>query len=218
MNIWDFVGGLLGGAISSSAICLVVANLFKDRWIEKVKAGYAAELENIKDSLTTKQKALQAQLDHGNYVTQAQYDLELSSYKDIWGALSEIRIGARAFRGIQYYELFHPETSTQSDEAILANAFIGTMTRFRTAHNDAVATTERVAPFYAKDVQRGTRSITFASGELINELTLFLNAAGTPETWDAITARIELIAEYVETADELIRERLSSLRLLPEHR
>jgi hypothetical protein len=207
MNIESFIGSVLGGVIGSSAIFLFVANLFKDRWIERVRATYTTELEKMKGTIESEQKTLQSQLDQGVYVTKAQYDLELSAYKDLWIAMSELRNRARSILGIDFYDIPGTENNWRLEATARA------IRSYTGAHNEAVSVSERMAPFYEKKIQQASRSTTSASGLLVQELASWATSQAIGE-WEKVTARIRSIADDVESIDDLIRQRLINIRLL----
>jgi hypothetical protein len=89
MNIWNFVAGVIGGTVGSSAIVLLIATTLKERWIERVRAGYAKELEGVKDLLLREQKALQARVDRSVFVSKAQFDAEFNAMRDIFRYATE---------------------------------------------------------------------------------------------------------------------------------
>jgi hypothetical protein len=207
MNIGSFIGSILGGVIGSSAIVLFVANLFKERWIERVKATYTTELEKMKGAIESEHKTLQSRLDQGLYVTKAQYDLELSAYKDLWIAMSELRNRARSILGIDFYDI--PGTENNWRQEATARA----IRAYTAAHNEAVSVSEKMAPFYEKQIQNASRSTTSASGLLVQELASWATSQAIGD-WEKLTARIRLIADDVERIDDLIRQRLINIRPL----
>ena len=90
MDVLNFVAGIVGGALGGSAFAGILVNTLKDRWMERVKANYASDLEQLKNTLAGNQAALQAQLNQGTHVTTAQYDLELTSYQALWEVQSNL--------------------------------------------------------------------------------------------------------------------------------
>jgi hypothetical protein len=205
LDIFKFVGGVVGGLLGSSAITPFIMSALKERWLVDVKAKQATELAKVKDSLEREQKALQAQLDRGNYVTQAQYDLELLSYKELWLAISELR---EQWRGFFVQARLH----FKDEEARVAtvNKAFEEVTK---ANDSAVLVSGKFTPFYERNIYTAAQAATQASTQLLlrsNECEATQTALPTEE--------IELLAntiyESAQEIDRLIRARLSSLSVL----
>jgi len=196
MDIPSLVGGVIGGAISATGIITFFAKSIKERWLESVKASYAVELESIK-----------SRLDQGNYVTKAQYDLELGAYKDLWITLSDLRTHSRALFGIDF---FYPKDSnpTGRDEAKKRS-----MAALKDAHNAAVQTSDHMAPFYAKEVQTKARAITFHSNSMVQHAREWAADESLLE-WKIVKAEVETLSNLIEELDAMIRDRLTSLRVI----
>lgn len=244
MDVTTLIGGIIGGALGGSAFAKFVIDAAKDRWMESVKAQSAAELERLKDTLLSTQKSLQARLDQGTHVTQAQYDLELASYKDLWTAMSELRERWRSLfvpYSFQVPGQENPWIAQALDEAGKA---------VFAAHDAAVMVTGRLAPFYEKQIQTAARTITTESHMFLLKLNEWNHlpasqppnptlrtappapppaASATPPpnphfdplspgapnpTPEEIGARLQSIIVGIEAIDNLIRNRLTSLRLL----
>ena len=247
MDLTSLIGGIIGGALGGSAFAKFVIDAAKERWMERVKAQSATELERLKDSMLSTQKSLQARLDEGVHVTQAQYDLELASYKELWTAMSELRERWRSLfvpYSFQVPGQENPWIAQALDEASKA---------VFAAHDAAVMVTGRLAPFYEKNIQTAARTITSESHMFLLKLNEWnhlptsqppnptLRSAppvppppppvpsavpastnhfdplspGAPNpTPEEIGARLQSIIVGIEAIDNLIRNRLTSLRLL----
>ncbi len=192
MDVYGLVGGMLGGVVASSALTPLVVSALRDRWMAKVKAGYEEE-----------QKRLQAKLDQGNYVTQAQYDVEVSSYKDLFKALSELRV-----RWISYF--FQSGLAVPgSDNQWLTEAW----KQVGAANDAAVLVSGCWSPFYEKDIHTAILEATSQSTMFIQVCIGWERGVGQASREEAET-RLRAICEGVEKVDGLVRERLSRLRLL----
>ena len=209
MDIYNFVGGVVGGVIGSSAIAAFVGKFalttVKERWLEGVRAESAQALEKVKDSMEREQKTLQARLDFGTYANQAQYDLEFSSYKDIWVAMGELR---ERWRGLFFQSQIH----FKDDETKLA-ALTQAGTEVGVAHDKAVLVSERLALYCEKDIHTAARAATYASMVLMFSLQA-QNEAQTVMSSEERDAQLTAIIERVDQIETLIRERQKSVRLL----
>lgn len=208
MDLSNFIGGIVGGALSSSVIATIAAFLArtaKERWIEGVKAQYDKELEQLKATLEKDQKTLQAKLDQSTYVTQSQYDLELSAYKELWYAMSELRERLKEFFGL--YAHGSQTKAMIGDEAWNAKVKKADDDLSK-AYDNAILVSERHAPFYEKSIQSETRTTTTHSAQFF----LRLGQEKLPSI-EEFEINVSLICAGVEKIDSLIRERLSSVRL-----
>ena len=207
MDLTSLIGSILGGALGGSALAKFVIDTAKERWMESVKAQSAAELEKLKDELQSAQKALQARLDHGTYVTHAQYDLELSAYQKLWDALSDLREQWRSLQGtLSMQDIFAQSPDFSAELETLAKAVVA-------SNSTAVLVSGRLAPFYEKGIQTAARATTYESTALIVKLNEWNQSKSVPEP-DEGMRRFQTILDGVETIDGLIRDRLSSLRLV----
>ncbi len=211
MDISRFVGGLvggvLGGMLGGSALFGIVVSLLKDRWLKGVEARNSEALERVKDELQRDQKTLQSRLDHGTYVTQAQYDLELSSYRDLWSALSELR---ERWRGLFNINSFRPASGDMTE---FENAMKKAEVDLSTAHDAAVLVTGRLAPFYEKGIQVLAQQTADASGAFAHNIKTAA-ARGVPRPFEDNVRDLQALCDAIEAIDALIRTRLGKLRLL----
>jgi hypothetical protein len=210
MDIPNLIGGILAGALSGTAISAIAAffaNTAKERWIADVKAEYDKELEQLKAALASDQKKLQAELDHGTYVTEAQYDLELSSYKEMWLAMSELRERWKALFGLV-------DNSSEFKAQFGDRAFTARVKKvdkdLSDAYDNAILVSERLAPFYEKSILEEARETTLCS----QQFAMRLKQGTAPLSVDEMRSALNEIVLRVEHILGLIRDRLSSLRLL----
>jgi hypothetical protein len=213
MDVANFIAGIIGGALGGSAFATILINTLKDRWMERVKANYAAELEQLKNSLASNQAALQAQLDQGTHVTTAQYDLELSAYKDLWEKLSDLR---ERWRGIfNQGQLLSGEQGPHVED-VLNKAF----EEMCTAHDQAILVSGKFSPFYEKCIRDKARTVTLQSSEFQHRIKEWINSKSAPTDEELASRDAEnstrLVGIYnsVEDIDDLIRDRLTSLRIV----
>jgi hypothetical protein len=207
MDISSVIGGIIGGVISASGVAAFVANAAKERWMARVKAAYAVELESIKAELERTKLEFQAKLDQGTYVTKAQYDLELGAYKDLWIALADLRTVARSVYGIDY---FYSKVANPAGRALAKER---AMQALKDAHNKAVQIVDHMAPFYAKEVQNKARGIASKSSATVQHAREWAEDESV-ERWKIVESEINDLSDLVEQLDGMIRERLTSLRVI----
>jgi len=196
MDIISLVGGVIGGAISASGLTIFFAKSIKERWLESVKAAYAVELESIK-----------AKLDQGNYVTKAQYDLELNSYKDLWIALADLRTVAGSVVGVDFFYSRDTNPTGRKDAKHRA------MQALRDAHNKAVQTVDHMAPFYDKEIQNKSRAVVHNSNTMVQHARDWAEDESALH-WQVVESEIKKLGEIIEGLDAMIRDRLNSLRVI----
>ncbi len=64
----------------------------------RYKSDLDKEFESYRDALERKRKRLEAELSHGVYITQSQFDTEYNSIKEIFAALGKLRITLNGLR------------------------------------------------------------------------------------------------------------------------
>lgn len=211
MDVMSFVGGVVGGIVGSSAVFPLVVSLLKDRWLAAVKAEYNKELELVKNSLQSGQKKLQAQIDHGSFVTQAQYDLELSIYKEMWDKLAALRTASVDLYAPAKFHLKGPDGPVVGWQykLLLKNG-----EAFGEAHNNALTVLYRSGPFVPENIYTSALDCTRLSYPILAVLT---DASGDvlAESWYQSLRQVqEPLVTNIDEVRELIRTRLAAMRIL----
>lgn len=148
MDISIITLSVLSGAASGSGVVAASFYLLKDRWMERVKAGYAKDLEVFRDSLLSDQKRIQARIDRSIFVSRAQFDTEFNAMKDIFRYATETRLAMEQIR-----PTFGISHASQDDNSKRIELFekIGTMVN---AFNIFSTQLESLSPFYPHDLYR----------------------------------------------------------------
>jgi hypothetical protein len=213
MDVLNFVAGIVGGALGGSAFAGILVNTLKDRWMERVKANYATDLEQLKNTFAGNQAALQAQLNQGTHVTTAQYDLELSSYQALWEVQSNLR---ESWKSLFAQSSFLAQAQGQHKNDVLEQA-----TKDLGAANDqSVLVCGKLSPFYEKSIRDAARSVNQQSYEFLCRLNEWGNSPSTVTPEETASRETEMntrligILNGVEHIDDLIRDRLTSLRIV----
>jgi hypothetical protein len=196
----NFAGGVAGGFLGGLGAVRITANALKDRWIESVKAEYEKDLEVLKNSLSL-----------GSYVTQAQLDLEIEAYKELWGALSEVRNHSRSLLSSEKFVMVAKDGEERKYQA---KAFIEAMKAFHGAHNTAVLITERFAPFYPREIRNACREVTEIDMVIVNFYAAVSDETFSKHWFVELEMKIGQVCSRVEQTEELIRTRLHEVRLI----
>lgn len=201
MDAMGVVASALGGALSSALVSFGLfrwlADTTKERWLAAVRAEYDVRLETVKDQL--------GRLAH---VSKAQWDLELSAYKDVWGAVGQLRNDCRSLVAVRNLPIPNPATQ----EMYLKESFAHAMKAFHQAHNLAIISVDRHAPFYPESVKRLLRAVTAADMDVISFYAA--NHDWFSDDWfQSLTRHIDLVTLRISQAEDAIRQRLSSIRV-----
>lgn len=185
--------------IGSGVVLRFAGAAMKDRWLKGGEAKYDRELE-----------ALKVQLERGSYVTKAQYDLELSSYRELWSSMALLRIHARALlipRKVHIIDLDGTKKHAQIGQKLLHDFF--------ESHNAAVRGIEAAAPFYQIEIKQIARLTSESCMDVINYLGDFSQPREDDDWYAGLEVYCGRISKDVGELESLIRERLSNLRVMP---
>ena len=154
---------------------------------------------------------LKANLERGLYVSKAQYDLELESFKTLWRSLSDLRLKVRGFLAPDRIQLSTPEGE---DLSWKFRALEGAIKDFFAAHDCAVQIVLHQSPFYPEIIRKAAEK-TFEIDLLIIRRLSKVDHTLMSESWlselRTLSANIDKQVYEVET---LIRSRLESLRII----
>jgi hypothetical protein len=103
------------GAISGAGGGAVIVRLLGDQWLERTKAGYTRELEQIKDGFQKEQKRIQAEVDRSLFVTRAHFETEYAAMKEVSEALAQVKI---AFRALHPIDAHSQSTAANREEHV----------------------------------------------------------------------------------------------------
>jgi hypothetical protein len=209
MDAWGFVGGVIGGTLGSSAVVLLIATTLKERWIERARAGYAKELEGVKDLLLREQKALQARVDRSVFVSKAQFDAEFNAMRDIFRYATEASLAIDQIRPMVEARPMQ-ESEKERLHALYQRVDVAVL-----AFNRFSSEVSILRPFYPESLfveLAGCR--TFGAIE-ITQVQTAINQTFSREWYlDGHENREHFSAHYLE-AGRIIRSRLDQLAVVP---
>jgi hypothetical protein len=203
------LGGAVGGIASVLGLSRWLGAVWLARIVEKEKAKYGREIEDLKASYAQELARYRAQLDRSVFVTRAHFEAELAAYKQVFEGLGEVKLaisGTRPKMGVS------PEGDSKEDRlrrlAERLNLLIA-------AHDKTVKTIEHLSPFYPQDIYlKLGECLTAARGEILDIRT------GGNETFSLAwyeegQKRLDVFFPAYNAVTEAIRHRISTLAIIP---
>jgi hypothetical protein len=208
MDLATVIVSIVGSALASSGAVAGVASVIKDRWMEKVRADYATDLENFKSTLTTEQKRLQARIDRSIFVSRAQFDTEFSAMKDIFRFLTETRHSMEPIRPMIGYA--NPSRSERERLEELHSQISDLVMRF----NALSSQMEALSPFYPKELYEKLVACRKIVAREVHQLRTAGESTYGPQWYiDGSTNQEAFQSAYYQAA-VVIRERLDRLSIV----
>lgn len=96
------VGGALGGAAALFGIFRWFGDALLGRMLEKEKAKYAKEIEQLKSGFAQELEHYRAQLDRSVFVTRAHFETEFKAMKEVSQRLSDVKVVWLKLHPIQF--------------------------------------------------------------------------------------------------------------------
>jgi hypothetical protein len=91
-------GGALGGTAAVLGLSRWLGDVWLGRIVEKERAKYTKEIENLKARFAQELEKYRAQLDRSIFVTRAHFETELAAYKQIFDGLGEVHLAMTGMR------------------------------------------------------------------------------------------------------------------------
>lgn len=190
-SLFTGFGTILVSILSSSIVSASITH-----WLGKRRDK---EIELLKDSLA-----------QGAYVGRAQFDLEVNAYKELWAAVSDLRLRARAF---QLGNGASIDNNGEADTRWHREAFPRLITEFTSAHNTSLLTCDKFAPFYPEEIFRATLQIAVSDVALFNFLGQTRISPFSEQWYRDLSDKAAIVLTVTEQIEFAIRKRLASLRV-----
>jgi hypothetical protein len=179
------------------------------RELEQLKAKYAQELEAYRDALQRSKTVLQAEIDRSVFVTRAHFETEFEAYKQVFGALAEVRLTMAAVRPMMS---MHPANESDEDRRKALGKRVGDL---MDAYNRAITVVENQAPFYPKELYSALQQCLKAASLEILDVQTSGSDTFSIRWYERGDKRMgEFMAAYTSVSD-LMRLRISTLQVLP---
>lgn len=204
-----FFGGAVGGSVAVLGLSRWLGDLWLARIIEKERAKYGREIEDLKARFAQELERYRAQLGRSVFVTRAQSETELAAYKQVFEGLGEVRLaisGTRPMMGVSRQGETKEERIKRLAERL--NLLIE-------AHDKTVKIIEHLCPFYPQDIYNKLgECLTAARGEILDIQT------GGDETFSSKwyeegQKRLDVFFPAYNAVAEAIRHRISTLAIIP---
>jgi hypothetical protein len=104
-SLSTFLASVAGSGLLAAGVAKWLSGYLSDRWIANHKAELDQEFETYRDSLERKRKRLEAELSHGIYTTQIQFDTEFNALKEIFAALGNVKLSFNGMRPLLEHNL-----------------------------------------------------------------------------------------------------------------
>lgn len=209
MNWMTALEAIVTGALGGIGAVFGLSRLLGNLWIERQKATYSRELEELKNVLQKQQKRVQAELDRSVFVTRAHFETEFDALKKVFKALSQVRL---RLNGIRPSFEVSPAGEEQKEKLKRLTARLNGLIA---ATNELTQTAEEMKPFYPENIYEAIDdSLAAARVEIIGVQTGGEDTFMTSWYEDGERNRDKFHLAY-SRATSIIRERISSLVVLP---
>lgn len=146
-----------------------------------------------------------------NLLSKVQLDLEVDAYKEIWTAISDLRNHARSLLS---QEKFVMVAQPDMELEYRRHCFVEAMKNFHDAHNSAILTTERLAPFYPKGIKEALRRITATDMQIVNFYADMSTMTFSKSWFIELESKIKPLSVLIDFVEQSIRQRLSDIRVM----
>jgi hypothetical protein len=143
-SLSTFLASVAGSGVLGVGAAKWLSGYLSDRWIANHKAELDKEFEAYRDSLEQKRKRLEAELSHGIYTTQIQFDTEFNAIKDIFANLGKLKL---SFGGLRPILDWLPSDTDDRIREVAAR-----LDPFIDYYNASVTAVESVYPFVPEDI------------------------------------------------------------------
>lgn len=220
----DIIGGLLGGALSTTVILAALGRWLGKVWLgrileqekakhsrhlEELRTRYAQQLEFFRDALDRSKNLLQAEIDRSVFVTRVHFETEFEAYKRLFEALSEVKLTMAVMRPMLSVE---PANEAEQDRR---RRLFERLTALKEAYSKAVTVVENQSPFYPAEIySKIGECLRLANLEIVDVST------GGNETFGLAwykqgSERWESFLGVYNVVSDMIRSRIASLAILP---
>jgi hypothetical protein len=203
------VGGAVGGSLTVAGLSRWLGDVWLARIVEKERAKYGRELEELKAGFARELERYRTQLDRSVFVTRAHFETELNAYKQVFEGLAEVRLaisGTRPMMGVS-----HADETRETKIKALAER----LSLLVEAHNKTVRIFENLSPFYPRAIYlKIDQCLIAARGEILDIQT------GGDETFtfkwfEEGQRRLDVFSPAYNDVTEGIRERIATLAITP---
>jgi hypothetical protein len=209
MNWMTALEAIVTGALGGIGAVFGLSRFLGNLWIERQKATYSRELEELKNVLQNQQKRVQAELDRSVFVTRAHFETEFDALKKVFKVLSQVRL---RLNGIRPSFEVSPAGEEQKEKLKRLSARLNDLIA---ATNELTQMVEEMKPFYPENVYEAIDdSIRAARVEIIGVQTRGEDTFTISWYEDGDRNRDKFHLAY-SRATNIIRERISSLAVLP---
>ncbi|MGD0567534.1 MAG: hypothetical protein ABSA78_03940 [Candidatus Sulfotelmatobacter sp.] len=176
--------------------------------LERLKAGYIAELEKYKSELDRSKLFLQAEIDKTILVTRVHFQTEFEALKEVFGKLADLKFKICCLHPVMRIA---SADETKEDRLRLLNRQVEA---FHIAYDALLEASEHLCPFYPKDLYDLLRQCLRVADSEDKHLRL-----SGPETFTISWSQggeanvTDFLASYDAVAT-LIRERISKLAIV----
>lgn len=203
----SFLNGMLGGAAGALLIVAGLSRWLGDVWLGRIlqreKAKYSSELEQLKSRYAKELEAFRATLDRSVFVSRVQFETEFNSMKQVYQALAEVRLTMASVRPTFSVGLMD-EPDTEKRRRL--GERLGELTK---AYNKLVAEVENLAPFYPRELYAQLEECLRAAQREVVDVQTGGDDTFSPSWYqDGSRNRDRFMAAH-SAVTELIRERIS---------
>lgn len=205
---YEHIRSMLSAAVAGGVAGPLFTYLLRNWWLEKLKAKYAAELEEYKSQLEVQRNRLQSILDHRVFVHKAQFETEFDAMKGVFAAATRVWFALNGLRPM----FDHLPLDDESRGKVLSER----VTELGSAHNELIQLTESMRPFYPSELHELLQVCSQAARlELVQVRRGPAEALGIQGYLDAGKNQEEFSSSYARLA-VAIRKRTEKVALISE--
>jgi len=204
------VGGGVSGIVAVSAASRWLGDFWLGRLLEKEKAKYTKEIEELKARFAQELEHYRAQLDRSTFVTRAHFEVELESYKQVFEGLGEIRLAIQRTR-----PLMEVVTAPQPSQQERLASLVERLNDLANAQNKTVLVIEKLSPFYPRDIYLKLEACLAVVRREILDIKTSGGTMFSSEWYDIGQQRLDAFFPLYNGVTEAIRERIATLAIVP---
>jgi len=204
------VGGGVSGIVAVSGASRWLGDFWLGRLLEKEKAKYTKEIEKLKAGFAQELEHYRAQLDRSTFVTRAHFEVELESYKQVFEGLGEIRLAIQRTR-----PLMEVVTAPQPSQQERLASLVERLNDLANAQNKTVLVIEKLSPFYPRDIYLKLEACLAVVRREILDIKTSGGTMFSSEWYDIGQQRLDAFFPLYNGVTEAIRERIATLAIVP---
>ena len=203
------VGGAAGGTVAVLGLSRWLGDVWLGRLLEKERAKFAREIEQLKAGFAQELERYRAQLDRSIFVTRAHFETEFEAYKTVFAKLAEMRLLFGELRPA--VNIVPANDTAQAKLERLTNA----VRKAQDGYNELITASENLSPFYPPEIHGQIRECQRITALEINDILTSSQDQFTFQWFGRGRQNLDQFMAAYSNASTMIRDRISKLALVP---